>query len=358
MQGTEITTVPDTAPGRVAGRRRVTMTDVARAAGCSQATVSCVLNANFSVQISEATRGRVLRVAHELGYEAPLMAGLSPAAAQGPGAIAFVIDSLVTSPEGVVALDGVRQAVKRFGHVVLAAETNNDPELEPRTLGLLLDQAVSGLVYACLFTRRVVLPQILRATDTPVVLLNCYADPAERSAVVPGEIEGGGRATEALVAAGHRRIATITGEPFMEAARDRLTGYRRALARAGLPFDPALVVEGDWSASAGYRATRALLGLDRTPTAIFCQNDRMAIGCYEALKECGRRVPQDMSVVGYDDDEIARHLFPPLTTLVLPHRAMGRWAVEQILNPAGVGPHPVSRLECELVERQSVAPPR
>ncbi len=351
-----ITTEPRTA--RAGARRRVTMTDVARAAGCSQATVSCVLNANFSVQISEPTRERVLRVARELGYEAPILAGLAPS--PGPGAIAFVIDSLVSSPEGVVALDGVRQAVRPHGYVVLAAETQNDPELEPRTLGLLLDHGLRGLIYACLFTRRVVLPPLVAATSTPVALLNCYTEPAgDLPAVVPGEFDGGRHATELLIAAGHRRIATITGEPFMEAARDRLDGYRTALACAGIAFDPALVVEGDWSASAGYRATSALLGVEPAPTAIFCQNDRMAVGCFEALKESGRRVPADMSVVGYDDDEIARHLFPPLTALVLPHRAMGCWAVERMLRPAASpGPHPVTRLECGLVVRESVGPPR
>ncbi len=349
------------AKARPTGRRRVTMTDIARAAGCSQPTVSCVLNANASVQISEATRARVLAAARELGYEPPTRPGLgSVVAPVAPGFVAFVIDSLVTSPEGVVALDGVRQAVKPLGHVVVAAETGNDPVLEPTTLAMLLEQRVAGIVYACLFTRKVALPATLRDTATPVILLNCYTGELERPAVVPSEIAGGQRATAVLVAAGHRRIATVTGESFMEAARDRLKGYRRALASADIPFDPGLVLQGDWSPSAGYRATRALLALDAPPTAIFCQNDRMAIGAYEALKEAGLCIPRDMSVVGFDDDEIARHLFPPLTTLVLPLRAMGAWAIEQMLHGprARGGKYPLTKLECELVERDSVAPSR
>lgn len=91
----------------------------------------------------------------------------------------------------------------------------------------------------------------------------------------------------------------------MQAAQDRLTGYRRALATADIPFDPELVIEGDWSASAGYSATMKLLSLAERPTAIFCQNDRTAIGCYEALKEAGLHIPGDMSVMGYDDEDIA-----------------------------------------------------
>src|SRR6185437_9135252 len=129
----------------------------------------------------------------------------------------------------------------------------------------------------------------------------------------------------------------------MSAAQDRLKGYRRALATADIPFDPELVMPGNWSASAGYEATVKLLALKRRPTAIFCQNDRMAIGCYEALKEAGLSIPGDISVVGYDDEEISRHLHPRLTTSILPHRAMGQWAVEQLVTAReGEAPiHPV-----------------
>ena len=119
------------------------------------------------------------------------------------------------------------------------------------------------------------------------------------------------------------------------------------------------MAHGDWSASAGHAATRRFLALERPPTAIARQNDRMAIGAYEALKEAGLAIPGDVSVVGYDDEEIARHLHPPLTTLVLPHRAMGEWAVERWLaGDPRCPPHPTIELDCPLVERASVAPPR
>jgi LacI family transcriptional regulator len=117
------------------------------------------------------------------------------------------------------------------------------------------------------------------------------------------------------------------------------------------------VREGNWQFSAGYAETHVLLDMPDPPTAIFCQNDRMAVGCYEAVKERGLRIPDDVSVVGYDDEEVARHLSPLLTTLVLPHREMGRWAVEAILSGDGTGRdrYPVTKLECPLVERGSVA---
>jgi LacI family transcriptional regulator len=353
---------PELAEGnaRRRGGRRVTMTDVARAAGCSQATVSFVLNRTPGISISAETRARVIEAARGLGYSAPVFAHVdAPRLHPGvDGRIGFVVDQLATSPEAIVAIEGARQASWNAGNVILVAQTLNDPEMEPRTLAALLEQGVAALIYMAIFTRAVAVPEQLRALDIPVVLLNCYTDDHAFPAVVPSEIAGGQRATRHLIELGHRRIATITGEPWMEAAQDRLKGYRRALATADIPFDPALVVEGDWSASAGFAATQKLIRLRDRPTAIFCQNDRTAIGCYEALKEAGLAIPGDISVVGYDDEEISRHLHPQLTTSILPHRAMGQWAIERI-NELHSEPrrarYGITKLECPLVERASVA---
>jgi LacI family transcriptional regulator len=209
-------------------------------------------------------------------------------------------------------------------------------------------------------TRQVRVPAILYDAGVPVVLLNCFSADRRFPAVVPGEVAGGHLATQVLIDAGHRRIAHITGEMWMDAARDRLKGYRDALANADIPYDPDLVVEGNWQPSAGFENTRALMSLPNPPTAIFCSNDRMAVGCYEALKELGFRIPEDVSVVGYDDDEVSRHLSPQLTTLVLPHRGMGRWAVEKALShpDARREKYHIVKFDCPLIERDSIAPPR
>lgn len=346
-------------PAENSAGRRVTMTDIAKAAGCSQATVSFVLNNTPGIKLSPQTRERVADAARALGYRLPAPARMpqrSPATMLD-GVIGFMVDQLATSPEAVVAIEGARQASWNAGNVVLVAQTMNDPVMEPRAIEALRAQHISGLIYMTIFTREIVAPDFLRTLDMPVALLNCYTADYAFPAVVPSEIAGGQSATRHLIEHGHRRIATITGEPWMQAAQDRLKGYRRALATADIPFDPELVIEGDWSASAGYAATVKLLELKDRPTAIFCQNDRTAIGCYEALKEAGLHIPEDISVVGYDDEEIARHLFPPLTTLILPHLAMGQWAIEQLETPGprGNGRHPITKLECPLVERGSVA---
>jgi LacI family transcriptional regulator len=335
--------------------KRVTMTDVARAAGCSQSTVSVVLNNTPGIKISMETRGRVLSAIDELGYR-PQKSRSAPVSRIQQ--IAVIFDRIATSPEAVVSIDGAREAAWESGHIVCAFQTFNDVEMEPLTIRAALGNGVDAIIYATIMTRQVALPRVLYDVNIPVVLLNCYSNDNVFPAILPGEVAGGHRATNVLIAAGHRRIAHITGEMWMDAATDRLKGYRHALATADIPFDPALVREGNWQTSAGYEQTNALMDLADPPTAIFCSNDRMAVGCYEALKERGLNIPADISVIGYDDEEIARHLTPPLTTLVLPHREMGRWAVEKALarkrRAARVRP---TKLECPLIERSSIARP-
>jgi LacI family transcriptional regulator len=228
--------------------------------------------------------------------------------------------------------------------------------MEARTLAAILRGNPTAVIYTTVRTREVTVPAALYETDVPVVLLNCYTADRAFPAVVPGDVAGGHRATELLISAGHRRIAHITGEAWMEVSKDRNRGYRDALATADIPFDPALVREGNWQLSSGYEATLALMQLPHPPTAIFCSNDRMAMGSYEALKELGWKIPGDVSVIGFDDDEIASHLMPKLTTLKFPRHLMGAWAAERALSPghSRQEPHRIMKIECELVERGSV----
>jgi LacI family transcriptional regulator len=152
----------------------------------------------------------------------------------------------------------------------------------------------------------------------------------------------------------------INGEPWMDASRDRLKGYRQALATADIPFDPDLVCNGDWMPDAGYQRTYELLRLTRPPTALFCANDLMAVGAMEALAELGIDVPGEISVMGYDDQEIARYTRPALSTCVLPSYDMGRWAAETLIEmAAGAGnKRPIQlKMDCPVVPRKSVGAP-
>lgn len=341
---------------RSRANKRVTMTDVAQLAGVSQSTVSVVLNGTADIKISRATRRRVTEAVQSLGYRHQKSL---PRGGAGIRQIALIFDQIATSPEPVVSFDGAREEAWKTGHVVAAYQTLNDPDMEPRTIEAVLRNRVDAVIYGTVMTRQVKVPEVLYSAGVPVVLLNCFSHDRRFPSVVPAEVVGGHSATQALLDAGHRRIAHITGEMWMDAARDRLRGYREALAEADIAYAPELVCEGNWLTSAGYEQTKVLLALDHPPTAIFCANDRMAVGCYEAIKEQGLHIPEDISVIGYDDEEVSRHLSPQLTTLVLPHNAMGRWAVEVALGGGGAPgeKYPIVKLECPLIERDSVAQP-
>jgi LacI family transcriptional regulator len=293
----------------------------------------------------------VLEAAERLNYRATRRRGVDRGTTQG--AIAFVVDEMSTDPWMALAMDGIREKAWERGIAVLSAATRGNSEAEQAIFRHLLSEQVVGLIYGTINTRRIDPLNLPRAV--PTVLLNCYLADHSLPSVVPAEVIGGLAATQRLIAAGHRRIGYINGEPWMDASRDRLRGYRRALASADIAFDSTLVRNGNWEPSAGYEHTRALMQVPSPPTAIFCSNDMMALGCYEALWELGRRIPDDVAVVGYDDREIARHLRPPLTTVVLPHYAMGIDAVECLLDvAAGHTVPPQIKVEGQLIERRSV----
>lgn len=338
------------------------MTDIAKAASVSQSTVSLVLNGAVGAKLSEATRKKVHEVAQSLGYQLPVRAAQPAAPVGDRNLIVYLADEISTSPHPVVSVDGARDAAWNAGCVLAVFSTHGNAQMEQRVLQMLAMPNVLGVVYATVYTRKVSVPPAL--AKVPTVLLNCYASDHALSSVVPAEVAGGHTATAYLIAAGHRRIGLINGETWQDAAKDRLKGYRQALATADLMFDPSLVRDGDWSPDKGFELTLSLMREPRPPTAIFCANDLMAIGAIEALKQLGLRVPEDVSVIGYDDQEIARHTHPPLTTVVLPNYELGRWAVETLLqeeqNRSAGAPvrHRTVKLDGPLIERASVGAPR
>jgi LacI family transcriptional regulator len=335
------------------------MTDVAKAAGVSQSTVSMVLNSVPGSRLSADTRSKVIRIAADLGYCLPGRASSVPAETHRRAVIGYVVDEISTSPHPVVSVDGARNAAWEHDCVMTIVVTHGNAEQEAAAVASLrANPALLGIIYSTIFTRRVSVPECLRGV--PAVLLNCHDGAQTLPAIVPGEIGGGHSATEHLIAQGHTRIGFINGEPWMEAAQDRLKGYRRALATADLPFDAALVCDGDWMSGSGFDSAMSLLKQQRPPTAIFCANDLMALGALEAVKQLGLQVPQDVSVMGYDDQEISRHTHPPLTTVVLPNYEMGRVAVETLISLAQTKAPQKTRfamikIDCPLVLRQSVA---
>jgi LacI family transcriptional regulator len=334
-------------------RRKPTMMDVAAAAGVSQTTVSLVLNEIREARLSASTRQRVREAARDIGYT---LARHAPARAAGAAAIGFIADEITTDPWCAMQLEAVREKAWEHGLTVAAGVSHGDPELEAALFEQMLREPLVGLIYASILTRPIRPLEFFRRV--PTVLLNCYVPDHALASVVPGELLGGYVATLHLIRAGHRRIGHVHGQSWTDPARDRIRGYRRALAEHDILYDPALVRPGNWEPPTGYEQTMVLMDLPEPPTAIYLSNDMMALGAYDALKERGLRIPQDVSVVGYDDREIAQFMRPPLTTVVLPHHEMGLQATETLidgLRPGGRQPQ--IKVECPLVERSSVAAP-
>ena len=337
--------------------RRPTMVDVARLAEVSQSSVSLVLNQMIGVRISESTKSRINEVARQIGYMLPSARRLTRAATQR-NTIAYLVDEISTSPHPVFNIDGARDMAWEAGFLVAAHVTRSNPELEAATIdSIRQDASVIGVIYSTIFTRRVVPPTLL--DDIPTVLLNCHTEGRRFHSIVPGEVSGAFTATNYLLSKGHSRIGVINGEPWMEATADRLKGYRQALTTADLAFDPSIIRNGDWLPLSGYKLALELFRLKDRPTALFCANDLMALGALEAASELGLRVPVDVSIMGYDDQELSRYTHPPLTTLVLPNYEMGRRAAELLIDLAvhskTIRPMTI-KIDGPLVERQSVGP--
>ena len=337
--------------------KRATMHDVAELAGVSQATVSLVLNGVPNARVSKATRRRILEAAEQLGYR---RGKTHPVPAGRRRVIGLFIDDVSTTPFAARLIEGARDEAALQQVTIATFCTGNDPALEQAGLDMLVAQNAIGAIYCTLITRDVIVPEAFSAL--PLVLLNCYEKRLRHPAVVPGDIVGGYMATEALLRAGHRRIAHLAGEHLEDAAVDREKGFRQAMEAWGVPVEESLVTLGGWSIRAGRERALALLSQPDPPTAIFCYCDRTAIGCYEAARTIGLRIPDDISIIGFDNEDIAANMDPPLSSMDLPHDEMARWAVGQLLDGLeGIDADErlqKLKLECELIERNSIASPK
>lgn len=331
---------------------RPTMMDVAARAGVSQATVSLVLNGSPGAKLSDATRRRVRDAADALGYRLPRRASRPAPANQS--VIGVIVDELASDPWMAIAFGGAREKALEYGMNIYLAVSNGDPANEAAIIENLENQPLVGIIYGTILTRQVHLPPSI--SRKRAVLLNCYDAERRLNSVVPGDRLGGRIATQRLIDAGRKRIGFINGQQGVDASRDRLKGYRQALASNEISFDLKLVKSGNWEPSSGYTMTKELLALDSPPDAIFCANDLMALGCLDALHEAGICIPKDISVIGFDDRDVALHTHPPLTTLLLPHHEMGAIAAETLIEMAGtLNTTPVQiKVECPLIERASV----
>ncbi|MFF7446427.1 MULTISPECIES: substrate-binding domain-containing protein [unclassified Streptomyces] len=337
---------------------RPTSKDVARLAGVSHTAVSFVFNGRAEGNLSPATQERIRQAAAQLGYRPdPVARGLRR---RRTAVIGLVTDEIASSPFAGRLLRGAMDTAWGSEHLVLTVDSGGDRAKEDAAVAELLDRRVDGIIYAAMSLRRVRVPEGLHRTHS--VLANCVPEDDSLPAVVPAERAGGRTAARLLLDEGHRRVAMVGGQDDM-ASVDRLRGFRDALRAEGVTVPREWVVRSGGEISGGYEgALRVLDGVpaDRRPTGIFCYNDRVAAGVLHAATRLGLAVPQDLSVVGYDDQEhMAAYLTPALTTVALPHRAMGEAAARLVLDSIDTGRTPsatVRRLACQVITRASVGP--
>jgi DNA-binding LacI/PurR family transcriptional regulator len=280
---------------------------------------------NNKGEVSDATRVRVLAAIKELGYR-PNAAARSMVVGRtcmmgciSPSLIDYTFANII---------DSAQAEARRLGYFVLTGSAPTVKDVES-LLEEMLRHQVDGLMV--LNPRaderyRYFLPLIDKGMA--VLYLNSTPQGEPVSSVHCDDRRGGYEATRYLLELGHTTIATILGPANEEASADRLVGFRQALAEVDLSCEPHCVVRGNWSATSGYRATRELLADHRAFSAIFAQNDQMAVGAIRALREAGCRVPDDVSVIGFDDIPLASYFDPPLTTLRQPMQETGERAVQ------------------------------
>ncbi|MCL2516377.1 MAG: LacI family transcriptional regulator [Microbacteriaceae bacterium] len=327
---------------------RVTITDVAREAGVSVATVSKVVNGRYGV--APGTFERVMAIVTRLGYETSLVASSLRRRQTN------VIGVLVTEfePYSAELLKGIGAAAHGTGYELLAYSgwADDAPPVgwERRSLSRLAGTLIDG---AILVTPTVLLPD----TSIPVVAIDPHTGSGGPSTIDSDNVGGARAATEHLIALGHTRIAHLRGRADLESSRLREAGYRDALQAAGLPHDPALVLAGDYRHADGASSARLLLQRPDRPTAIFAANDLSALGAMSAARELGLRVPQDVSIIGFDDiPEAARGR---LSTIAQPLHEMGAMALRMLVGQlaGGAAEQQHGHLSAELIVRDTTAAP-
>jgi LacI family transcriptional regulator len=342
---------------------RATLKDVARAAGVSITTVSVVLNKKREgIRVPESTRERVVQAARELGYQPNEMArSLRSRTSQ---AIGFISDEVTTTPFAVAMLAAAQEVAAANGHLLIAVNVGFEPrpDVVSEALDSLMRHQVSAVVYACMCHQLV---DPVAALPEGTVFVNARATGGAFRSIVPDERRAARNAVRELLEHGHRRIAYLDEDTGVVASRLRLQGYLEALAEYDVEPDPRLHVKTTAMVRGGVRGGDLIdLPDGERPTGISCFNDRMAMGLYRGARQRGMRVPDDLSVVGFDDQEfIASELDPPLTTMRLPHREMGKLAVEAVLGrdtayagwESGEGGASLALVDCPIVRRDSVA---
>ena len=331
---------------------RPTIYDVARLAGVSTATVSRALNGTG--QIAPATSAAIDAAVLQLGYQPNTVA--RSLVTKSTQTIALLLPD-IANPFYAALVSGIQERALAAGSTMLLCTTEGDPAREEQYLSLLRAKQVDGVLVDGLVLPPERIADFVRE-GLPIVCLDRDIDSTSVPLVQVDNRLGARLATEHLLSLGHRRIAHVSGAPGLRISDERIGGYSDALAAAAVEHRRTLVAVGSFTEEGGYEATRALLAVSKL-TAVFAANDLSALGVMHAIAESGRRIPDDVSVVGFDDLRLAGHTTPPLTTIHQPAFEIAQRATQLLLDLAAGRevPQRLHLLEPELVVRGSTAPP-
>ena len=330
---------------------RTTLATIATEAGVSLPTVSKVVNGRPDV--APSTRARVERLLHEHHYSRG-----GPRRHRRSDLIDLVFNGF-DNPWAVEILRGVEEWCAAHSTAVAVSAVRHGDAPPVSWASALADHATDGVILVTSELTDVQTGQLGGAGVPLVVIDPVNAPPPDIPSVGATNWAGGLAATEHLIELGHKRVAAIAGPGNYLCSRARIDGYRSALERAGISFDPELVRHGDFHHEGGFAQGHELLNLPDRPTAIFAGSDQQAFGVYEAARQRGLRVPEDLSVVGFDELPVARWAPPPLTTVRQPLAEMGRTAAQMLSELVEGGSLRSTRIELstELIVRESTAAP-
>ncbi len=336
--------------------QQVSIKDIARAANVSHPTVSRALS--HSPLVKGETAERIRQIAASLGYRPSAIA--RSLATKKTKTIGVVVTS-IADPFIADVVSGIEETANDHGYSVFLANSNANPDREVKVVHSFHERRVDGIIVTASRVGALYVP-LLSQLKVPIVLINNqHPDEPDEFiySVMIDNIKASTQVMKHLLGLGHRRIAYIGDQAGFQSDTERFAGYRQALACAGYPFLPELVVHGDGKPEGGRQAMEKLLALPTPPTAVFCYNDMSALGALRALYAHGINVPDDISLVGFDDLSIASYISPLLTTVGQPKQQMGRMAMETMLKLiSGVDTKANIKVEGELIIRESTAPPK
>jgi LacI family transcriptional regulator len=336
-------------------KRFPTMKDVAKLSGVSQTTVSLIINRVPKANISEKTKQAVRKAIKQLEYRPNVIA--QNLRTRQSHVIGLITDEISVTPFAGEMIMGVLDALRENGKLLMMMNSGGEEELDIEQIEALLSRQIEGIIYATMRHKVVRAPILLQ--EIPCVLLNCLDAGKLCYSIIPDDFKGGFTAAEELIKRGYSCIGMINTAEHVPATELREQGFRKALSDYGKPFEADRIFYGeDGNAKTGYDGAKQLLEIHPEINALFCFNDRVAMGAYDAARQLNRKIPQQLAIIGFDDfTVISESVHPSLTTMQLPHYEMGvkagRQLVKMIRQPRWKPASRILKVPIPLVLRES-----